>query len=212
MNIMKTTQRVWLLILCVSFLLLIQPGAKPALGQTKDSKETKTPPVELTNIRIEYAVGNASGRLSWESPNPEKPNEIPAGAQKLRFKANVTNRPAGSKIRLRAALQELCSSPDAGKPFLARLRHLTDTEQDVEVSKPDKEVSIELPVHCEDCVHAVCGCECPDKDHLGEGPHLTTLTASDTTAAKNTTAAKPASVRMEIRTVCPKKCVKSGSE
>ena len=203
---MKTTRRVWLPVFCVSFLLLLHLGVKPALGQSKDSKDTKTPPIELSNIRMEFAVLDASGKLKWETPAAETPNVIPAGAQKLRFTAKVTNRPPGSRIRAKLALQELCSSPDADKPYLARLRHLTDTEQDVDTSKANGDFSVELSVHCDDCVHAVCGCECPDRDHLGEGPHQTTLTVSDTTVPRNITPAKPASVRMEIKSVCPKKC------
>lgn len=206
---MKTMQPVWLPILFVSFLLLMNLGAKPALGQ---GRAPITPPIELSDIRMEFAVLDASGKLRWETPDPQTPNQIPSGAQKLRFTAKVTNRPAGSKIRVKLALQEICSSPDAGKPYLVRLRHLTETEKEVDVSKPNGEFSVELLVHCEDCVHAVCGCECPDRDHLGEGPHQTTLTVSDTGSAKNAVAAKPASVRMDINSVCPKKCVKPGSE
>lgn len=209
---MKTTQRVWLPILCVSFLLLLQFGVRPAFGQAKDGTQTKTPPIEISDIRMEFAVLDEAGKLRWEPPDPQKPNEIPAGSQKLRFTAKVTNRPGGSLIKVRAALQELCSSPDPGKPYLARLRHLTDTEKDVEVTKNTGEISIELPVHCDDCVHATCGCECPDRDHLGEGPHLITLTVSDPPAPRNTTPAKPASVRMDIRSVCPKKCAMPRSE
>lgn len=197
---MKTTHRVWLPLLCVGFLLLIQPGVKPAFGQ---GKETKTPPIELSDIKMEFAILDEQGKLRWETPAAETPNVIPAGAQKLRFTAKVTNRPSGSKIRVRLALQEICSSPDANKSYLTRLRHLTETEKEVDVSKPNGNFSVELSVHCEDCVHAVCGSECPDRDHLGEGPHQTTLTVSDTAVARNTTPAKPASVRMEIKSVCP---------
>jgi hypothetical protein len=178
---------------------MIPLGLKTTLAQTDP-----TPPIELSEITMEYAVLDASGQLKWETPDPKSPNEIPAGAQKLRFTARVNNRTEGSKIKLKAALQELCSSPDAGKPFLARLRHLTETEKEVEVGKGNKQVTIELTVHCEECVHAVCGKECPDRDHLGEGPHVITLTTTDPPAGRHTTAAKPASVRMDIRSVCSK--------
>jgi hypothetical protein len=204
---MKTTQRLWLPILCVGFLQMIHPGVKPACGQGKE--KDKTPPIELSNIRMEYAVLDEAGKLRWETPSPETPNVIPSGAQKLRFTAKVTNRPLGSKIRVKFALQEICSSPDPGKAYLARLRHLTETEKEVEVSRPNAEFAVELEVHCEECVHAVCGRECPDKDHLGEGPHQTTVTVTDPgTGGKNVAAAKPASVRMEIQSVCPKKPAK----
>src|SRR6185295_13130523 len=127
-------------------------SVKPAFSQDKD---TKTPPVELSDIRLEFAVKDDAGALRWESPDPATPNVIPATAQKLRFTAKVTNRPAGSRIRMRAALQELCPSSDSDKPFLARLRHLTETDKELQVIGPDQALSIELPVHCEECVHAV---------------------------------------------------------
>jgi hypothetical protein len=196
---MKTARYGWLQGLCAILLLMIPLGLKATLAQTDP-----TPPIELSEITMEYAVLDASGQLKWETPDPKSPNEIPAGAQKLRFTAKVNNRTEGSKIKLKAALQELCSSPDAGKPFLARLRHLTETEKEVEVGKGNKQVTIELTVHCEECVHAVCGKECPDRDHLGEGPHVITLTSTDPPTGRNTAAAKPASVRVDIRSVCSK--------
>lgn len=196
---MKTTRFGWLRALCAILLLMIPLGLKATLAQTEP-----TPPIELSEITMQYAVLDASGQLKWETPDPKSPNEIPAGAQKLRFTAKVNNRTEGSKIKLKAALQELCSSPDAGKPFLARLRHLNETEKEVEVGKGNKQVTIELTVHCEECVPAVCGKECPDRDHLGEGPHVITLTSTDPPAGRNTTAAKPASVRVDIRSVCSK--------
>ena len=201
----KIAQRSLLLLLCTGFLLTLF-GPKPAFAQGKDSK---TPPIELSGIKIEFAIKDPSGALRWESPDPQTPNVIPSTSQKIRFIAKVTNRPPGSRITMKVALQELCGSPDSDKPFLARLRHLSEADKEVQVLRPDQELSIELTVHCEECVHAVCGCECPDKDHLGEGPHLTTLTVSDTTSPRNTIPAKPASYRMDIETVCPKKCEKS---
>jgi len=201
---MKTTRYGWLPAFCAVLLLMIPLGLKPTLAQKKDSMEAPTPPVELSNITFQFAVLDSSGQLKWETPNPKTPNEIPAGTQKLKFTAKVNNRPAGSTIRVKAALQEVCASPDAGKPFLARLRHLTENEQDLEISKTGQ-IVIELIVHCEECVHATCGKECPDKDHLGEGPHATTLTVSDPPTGKNIMAAKPASFRMDVRSVCPKK-------
>jgi len=199
--------------MCAGF-LLIPLGLTPAFGQHAD--DAKTPPIELSNITIEFAVVDAVGNPQWKSPNPKTPNVIPSTAQKLRLTAKVNNREVGSTIRLKVALQELCSSPDANKPFLARLRHLTENENDAVVGA-NRRVSIELPVHCEECLHATCGCECKDKDHLGEGPHLTTLTASDppttlnTAAANNPSPAMPASVRVNIKSVCPKKCVARGN-
>ena len=205
----KMIRRGLLLLSCVG-LLLTPFGVQLAFSQGKDSK---TPPIELSDIKLEFAVKDGSaGGLRWESPDPATPNVIPATAQKLRFTAKVTNRPAGSRIIMKAALQELCPSSDPDKPFLARLRHLTEIDKELQVTGPDQALSIELPVHCEECVHAVCGCECPDRDHLGEGPHLTTVTVSDTTVAKNTVPAKPASYRMDIRSVCPKKCEKKAGE
>jgi hypothetical protein len=219
----KIAVRSLLALLCVAF-LLTSLTAKPALGQSKDAKskktqskdaqseETKTPPIELSEIKLQYAVKDNSGGLSWESPNPTTPNVIPATAEKLRFTAKVTNRPAGSRIIMKAALQELCPSTNSGMSFLARLRHLTENEKEFQVVNPDQPVSIELEVHCEDCVPAACGCACSGKDHLGEGPHLTTLTVTDTTTGKNTVRAKPASYRMDIKTECPEKCEKPDSK
>ena len=199
---MKTTRYGWPAALCAVLLLMIPLNLKPALAQRKDSEPT--PPIELSEITMAYAVMDERGVLKWETPDPKTPNEIPSGALKLRFTAKVNNRPGGSKIRIKAALQELCSSPDAGKPFLARLRHLTENEKEVEVGKGTGQVTIELEVHCEECVPATCGKECPDRDHLGEGPHVTTLTVTDPPTGRQTQAAKPASFRMDIKSVCPK--------
>jgi hypothetical protein len=202
---MKTAQRVCLPILCVGLMLLINLGVKPVFGQGKGSI---TPPIELRDIRLEFALLDASGELYWGTPDPKTPNQIPAGAQKLKISAKVSNRPPGSQISVRAGLQELCPTPDVGKPFLTRLRHLTESDQEVEVKSATEEIAIELTVHCEDCVHAICGCECPGKDHLGEGPHVIIITVSDPPPAKNTLRAKSASFRMDIVSVCPQKCVK----
>jgi hypothetical protein len=198
----KITLRSLVPLLCVAF-WLTPLGLKPAFSQNEDAK---TPPVELRELKLEFAVKDDAGNLLWKNPDRAKPNVIPATAQKLRLTAKVTNRPAGSKIKMTATLQELCPSADSAKPFLARLRHLTEIDKEVEVVNVDQPISIELTVHCEDCVHAVCGCECPGKDHLGEGPHLATLTVSDSTTPRNTAPAKPASYRLDIRTVCPGKC------
>ncbi len=204
----KITLRSLLPLLCAVFLLATL-SAKPVFSQSKDAR---TPPVELRDIKIEFAVKDAGGALHWKFPDPATPNVIPATAQKLRLTAKVTNRPAGSTINMKASLQELCPAVDSAKPFLARLRHLSEIEQEVQVVNLDQPISIELTVHCEDCVHASCGCECSGKDHLGEGPHLTTLTVSDSTSGRNIAAAKPASYRMDIKTVCPEKCEKPRSK
>lgn len=211
----RTTLYQALLIICGGLIF-----SAPCFGQSQSRQDDaqEAAPIQLSRIRFAFAVQNQSGQLVWQNPKPGAPNTIPAGAQRLRFTAKVVNRPAGASIRIRALLQELCPSPDAGKPFLARLRHLTETDStgqqtpgdgtddEIKVIGPDGGITIELLVHCDDCERAICGKQCPGRDHLGEGPHLVTLTASDSSEASRMGApqAKPSSFRMNIRSVCHK--------
>jgi hypothetical protein len=214
---MKTTLRRLLPILCAGFLL-----APSGFAQTPRVRhdEPAIPPIELSEITLEYAVLNEAGSGTvWKAPTAEAPSTIPATARKLRLTAKVVNRPKGSSIRIRATLQEVCPSPDDDKKFLAKLRHLTESDptntttdsadNELQVVGQDGRVTIEIPTHCDDCARSTCGDSC-DKDHLGEGPHNTTITASDPPPAprarqrnKQAAAAKPASFRLSIVTVCP---------
>jgi hypothetical protein len=179
----------------------------------------------LSGITFEYAVLDSSGNLVWETPAPDKPNVIPSEAQRLRFRATVTNREPGARVRLQAILQEVCPSPDAGKRFLAKLRYLTQTDpgnltpdpadDEEQVVKADGTISVELIVHCEACAESVCGRRCGEhRDHLGEGPHVVDLAATDagTTSGGTTSlaarrtdsaAAGTSSIRMDLTSVCP---------
>jgi hypothetical protein len=197
---------------------------RAALKQAARHEGPKTPPIGLSEITIEFFVQDDAGQFSWQSPDAGEPNVIPAGAQRLRFTARVNNRPAGSTVRLRATLQELCPSPDQGKQYLASLRHLTESDPTGEQTddkaddelrriQRDGKVSIEIPVHCEECVRASCGKECPGRDHLGEGPHVVVLTTSDPQSdpvpraargAAPAGPAKPSSFRLDVKSVCPK--------
>lgn len=203
-------------------LLFIALAAAPSLGrQTADSP----PPVELSGITFEYAVLDSGGNLVWETAASDKANVIPSESQRLRFSARVTNREPGATVRVRAILQEVCPSPDAGKKFLAKLRHLTETDpgnltpdpadDEEQVVKADGTVSVELVVHCEACAESMCGKKCGEyRDHLGEGPHVVDLTATDmgtTTGATSSSAARHSdsaaagisSIRMDLKSVCP---------
>lgn len=202
-------------------LLLVALAAEPSLGQqTAGSPAT----VELSGITFEYAVLDSSGNLVWETPSPDKPNVIPAEAQRLRFRATVTNREPGARVRLKAVLQEVCPSPDAGKKFISKLRRMTETDpgnltpdpadDEEQVVKTDGTVSVELLVHCDTCGESVCAKKCGDhRDHLGEGPHVVDLTSTDagTTSARSSSAASrqsdsappgASSVRMDLSSVC----------
>jgi hypothetical protein len=201
-----------------------------SFGQSaKTHDEPKPQPIELSQITLAYAIQDDEGAIVWETPKRDAPNTIPAGATKLRFTAMVNNRPKNSRIRLRAILQETCPSPDTDKPFLAGLRHLTETDptgqqtgdtsdDEMQVIDANGRVTIELSVHCEDCVRAACGRECSGRDHLGEGPHVITLTTTDLTTEpktsqkkqkRSTDIAKPSSWRVDIMSVCPKEERKS---
>jgi hypothetical protein len=212
-----------LLVACAG-LLFIALAAAPSLGQ-----QSGDAPVELSGIIIEYAVLDSTGGIVWETPAPDKPNVIPADAQRLRFRATVTNRQPGARVRLRAVLQEVCPSPDAGKSFLSKLRHLTETDHgnqtpdpaddEEQVVQADGTVSVELLVHCPACAESVCNKRCSDhRDHLGEGPDVIDLTATDSAPAaresspqaprqSDSTSTAPSSIRVDLRSVCtaPKK-------
>lgn len=228
----KTTMRSLCLLplACAALALLAQPG----LGQKLPGRhEEATPPIQLGDITVEYLVQNDAGQFAWQSPEPGNPNAIPipAGAQRLRLTASVLNRDNGSTVRFRAALQEVCRSGKGGRAYITRLRHLTEsdptggltggeaTDDELRVVEGGK-VSIELPVHCEDCVRASCGRECEGRDHLGEGPHVVIVTTSDPSpsdpqngpasrvaggqSATAAAAAKPSSYRLDVMSVCPK--------
>lgn len=204
-------------LIALAVFLLVPLAREPSFAQAHD--EPKTPPVELSNISLSFLVQNAAGSLVWESPRPGEPSTIPAGARRLRLTAKVENRREGAQIRVRATLQELCPSPDKGKNYLARLRHLTESDPDgnqtkdtsddeVQTIQPGGRIAIEIPVHCEQCVRAACGKGC-DRDHLGEGPHQVTVTTSDpppsdppSGRATTPLPAKLSSFRLEIKTVC----------
>jgi len=223
---MSTTFRKLLPVACAG-LLLIAHGPTPSLG--RQTGGTPPAPIELSGITVEYAVSDEVGDLAWATPATKTPNVIPSETQRLRFRATVTNRPPGARVRLRAILQELCPAPDSGKPFLAKLRHLTETDpgnstadpsdDEEQVIKPDRTVSIEIPVHCEACGETSCGKKCgADRDHLGEGPHVVTVTTTDPppapggeSRAATTGAARPSSFRVEVRSVCPAQRRPSGT-
>lgn len=230
----KTTMRSLrlLTLACAALVLFAQPG----LGQKSPARHGEpTPPIQLGDITVEYQIQNDAGQLVWQASGelPGNPNviQVSAGAQRLRLTASVGNRDNGRRIRFRAALQEVCQPKEGGKPYITSLKHLTEsdpnggqtgesTDDELRVVERGK-VSIELPVHCEDCVRESCGSRgCDGKDHLGEGPHVIVVTTSDppptdpetgpaarATAAKpsaSAAAAKPSSYRLDVKTFCPK--------
>jgi hypothetical protein len=215
---MSTTFRKLLPVACAGMLLTAH-GPTPSLS--RQAGGTPPAPIELSGITIEYGIPNDVGDIVWAAPSPAKPNVIPAESERLRFRATVNNRLPGARVRLRAILQELCPAPDSGKPFLAKLRHLTETDpgnstvdaadDEEQVIKADRTVSIEIPVHCEACGATSCGKPChADRDHLGEGPHVVTVTTTDPPPAsggesRTATAgeARPSSFRVDVRSVCP---------
>jgi hypothetical protein len=216
-----------LLLVAYAGLLLVAHGPTPSLG--RQTGGTPPAPIELSGVTIEYAISNEVGDIVWVTPAPKTPNVIPSETQRLRFRATVTNRPPGARIRVRAILQEVCTGFDGGKPFLAKLRHLTETDpgnatddpsdDEEQVIKQDRTISIEIPVHCDACGETSCGKKCrADRDHLGEGPHVVTTTTTDPppasggeSRAATTGAARPSSFRVEVRSVCPAQRKPSGS-
>lgn len=197
----------------------------PESSFAQEARHDSSAPIELSEIKIMYAVENEAGELVWAAPAQDKPNVIPAESVRLRFTAKVTNRSPGSGIRLRAIFNELCPSPDAGKNFLSRLKHLTETDpggltpdpadDEEQTIKSDGTVAIELTVHCDVCAEATCGKKCHEsRDHLGEGPHVLDVTPSDgpsegssepTNAARHEGVAVPrlSSFRVDLKSVCP---------
>lgn len=218
----SNTFRGLLLVMCAG-LMFIAYVPTPSSGQQAGS--TPPAPIELSGITFEYAILNSMGELVWVTPAPDKPNVIPSGSQRLRFKATTNNREPGTRIRVRAILQEGCSSPDAGKPFLSKLRYLTETDtgnqtpdpadNEEQIVKADGTVSVELLVHCDACIESMCGKRCgANRDHLGEGPHIVQLTAIDVSPAPRKTSpeaarhsdaasALPFTFRVDLMSVCP---------
>lgn len=219
----SNTFRRLLPVVCAGLLSMTHVPA-PSFGQ--QTRGTAAAEIELSGITFEYAVLDGTGEIVWATPAPDKPNVIPAESQRLRFKATVNNREPGTRIRLRAVLRELCPPPDEGKHFLSKLRHLnaTDpgnltpdpTDDEEQVVKPDRTVSIEILVHCDTCAEAVCGKRCSmHLDHLGEGPHVVDLTATDPPPAARETSSQAARhsdsasatysiVRVNLISVCPR--------
>ncbi|HEX8145590.1 MAG TPA: hypothetical protein VF591_00185 [Pyrinomonadaceae bacterium] len=200
-------------------LLLILHAHTSSLAQTRS-----TAPIELSGITIEYALqGPGPGDVKWHTPPSDKPNEIPAASVRVRFRATVTNRVPGAKVRLRAVFQDVCPSPDPGKKFLSKLKHLAEsdpggvtpdtTDDEAQVIKPDGTVAIELLVHCPGCGEAECGKKCGEhRDHLGEGPHILGVTTSDvppddtsglTAGARQSGTARPSTFKVNLMSVCP---------
>lgn len=197
----------------------------PTPSFAQQTRSTPPAPIELSGITFEYAVLNSTGQLVWATPTLDKPNVIPSESQRLRFKATVNNRAPGTRIRLRAILQEVCPSPDAGKRFLSKLRPLTETDlgdltpdpadNEEQVVQPDGTVSIELPVHCDACPESACGKRCGAyRDHLGEGPHIVDLMTTDQPPAPRETSLQAArrsdsasalrsTLRVDLMSVCP---------
>jgi len=218
----NTTLRKLLLAVSVGLLLMLHV---PTSSLAQQAGRTTPAPIELKGIIIEYAVPDATGDLVWKTPEPGKPNVIPAASERLRFKATVTNRQPGARIKLRGLFQELCPSPDPGKKFLSKMKHLTETDpgnvtadpadDEEQVIKPDGTVAIEIVVHCETCGAVECGKRCGQhRDHLGEGPHVLGVTATDappparpesggSARHAETTGAKPSSFRVDLMSVCP---------
>jgi hypothetical protein len=196
----------------------------PTPSFTQQTGSTPPAPIELSGITFEYAVLDSTGQLVWATPQADKPNVIPSEAQRLRFKATVNNRAPGTRIMLRAILQEVCPSPDAGKRFLSKLRPLTETDHgdqtpdpadnEEQVVQPDGTVSIELLVHCDACIKSACGKKCGAyRDHLGEGPHIVDITTADAPSApreislqgarhSGSTSALPSTLRVDLMSVC----------
>lgn len=216
----RTTLRKLLLAVFAGLLFILQvPGSSLA----QQAGRTTPEPIELSRITVEYAVQNGEGDIVWGAPANDKPNVIPAESVRLRFTARVTNREPGARIRLRGIFHELCPSPDPGKNFLSKLKHLTETDpggatpdptdDEEQTIKSDGTVVIEIVVHCEGCAKATCGKKCGEyRDHLGEGPHVLGVTATDappsgssvtTVAARHEGAtAKPSSFRVDLKSVC----------
>jgi hypothetical protein len=186
-------------------LLLIWVNTEQTSGQSAQQ------PIELKDITLEYLAKSHEGTPVWFKSDPQTISSVPFDALKLRITARVTNRPAGTKIRLRAEMQETCFPLGPKKSFLMKLTHLTESapaneEQQI---KPDGTIQIELSAHCDDCSHTVCGKECHGGhggDHLGEGPHVLDLTVSDLTPplADNAASSKPPSFILQFESKCPK--------
>lgn len=218
----RTTLRKLLLAVFAGLLFILHvPGSSLA----QQAGRTTPEPIELSGITLEYAVVNEAGELVWGAPSSDKPNVIPAESVRLRFTAKITNRLPGVRIRLRGIFHELCPSPDPGKKFLSKLKHLTETDpggltpdpadDEEQTIKSDGTVVVELVVHCEVCGEAKCGKKCGEyRDHLGEGPHVLGVTTSDAPPSgssgtagaarhEGAAAAKPSSYRVDLKSVCP---------
>lgn len=155
-------------------------------------------PLALTEVRLaEYRLSGGN----WIAVRPGTP--VPASAVKLRFRAKV-NRPQGTEVRLKVALHEACFGR-RNKQFMGRFQWI----ESVEPGNPplvgvDGNIYVDTDTECQRC-RSQCNKDCPERDHLGEGPHLATLTIAEERepAGPNTKSLRSPSYMVGFETICP---------
>jgi hypothetical protein len=154
--------------------LLILVAGLNCLTETPASAQTD-PPIQLTEVKL------AGYRLSGQSDfTPLAEGEaVKASALELQFTAKV-NRQEGRLVRLKVGLHEACFLAST-KRFTSRFNWIGNDDVTTNPTRVGLNgvVSVITKAHCFGCPKARCGKHCPDRDHLGEGPHMASLTVAD---------------------------------
>ncbi len=159
-----TLTRTLLVVVVVLFLLVIgltHSISNPALAQSN---------LQLADVRLTDYLSNGNVWVPVPAGSP-----VPATALKFRFQATVVNGRAGDAIRLKANLHEMCFLTRT-KKFEGRMQWIGSNEPSMPIILgANLRVTIDTNTECFLC-RSRCGKSCPDKDHLGEGPHMASLT------------------------------------
>ena len=172
--------------------LLILVAGLNCLTETTALTQTA---IELTDVRL------AQYRLTGGPWINVTGTTVPASAVELKFKARV-NRLEGTRVLLRGVMHEVCFRRD-NSSFANRFRYAVSSTPNPQRVGLDGSVFVDIRSDCPQCATR-CNRGCPDRDHLGEGPHLATLTVADPSepAGTNENGFLSPTYRVEFQTEC----------
>lgn len=168
---------------------------------TETTALAQTEPIQLTDVKLDaYELPGGV----WVDVNPPgmPQRRVLASAIKLRFKARV-NRMPRTWVLLKGVMHEVCFRRD-NSSFANRFRYVESTTPNPQRVGLNGEVFVEIGSNCVQC-RTRCNRGCDDREHLGEGPHLATLTVADPEepAGSNENGFLSPTYRVEFETECP---------